>query len=99
MSELRASEVRFDGVGASAGSAEEAARVLAARLNHWLSDHQGCRIVDFSVQSATIGAGLELTAILAFLDETASAAAASEATAVLEAEEIIAEAEQRESPR
>jgi hypothetical protein len=99
MSELRASEVRFDGVGASAGSAEEAARVLAARLNHWLADHHGCRIVDFSVQSAGAGAGLELTAILAFIDEATSAAAASEATAVLEAEEIIAEAEQRDTPR
>lgn len=101
MADLPSSDIQFDGVGATAGSAEEAARVLAVRLNHWLADHPHSRILELKVQSASTGANLELTAIIAFLDEERDAerldgslaAAAAEATVVIEAEQIVADSE------
>lgn len=96
MTDLPASEIHFDGVGATAGSADEAARVLAARLNHWLSDHAQSRILQLSIQSTSSAVNVELTAILAFSEEPSAeekpAAAAAEARAVIEAEEIVADA-------
>jgi hypothetical protein len=93
MTDLPTSDISFDGVGATAGSAEEASRVLAARLNHWLADHPNCRILDFSVQSTSSGTQVQLTAILAFLEESAITEALStaeaSAAAVVEAEQIV----------
>ena len=102
MTDLPASDVQFEGLGATAGSAAEASRVLALRLNHWLTDHRGARILQLSIQSASVGANLELTAILAYLDESTIAAALSSVAAeaqpgvslsVSQAEEIIADSE------
>ena len=98
MTDLAASAIHFDGVGATAGSADEAARVLAARLNHWLSDHAQSRILQLRIQSTSSAANVELTAILAFSDEPGAEAgtAVAEARAVMEAEEIVADASEPE---
>jgi hypothetical protein len=100
MTDLPASDVQFEGLGATAGSAAEAARVLALRLNHWLVDHRGARILQLSIQSASSGSNLELTAILAYLDQAtideallsvAAEAEPSVSLPVAQAEEIVAD--------
>jgi hypothetical protein len=100
MTELPASDIQFEGLGATAGSAEEAARVLAVRLNHWLADHRDARILKLSIQSASSGANLELTAILAYLEQSTAAEALFSAAVepsvslpVAQAEEIVADSQ------
>jgi hypothetical protein len=107
MAEFLVSGVRFEGLGATAGSAVDASRLLAERLNHWCADHPTFRILDLQIQSTAIGADLHLTAVFAYIDAavprelleqamapaTATAAdPADESTAVALAEEIVAEA-------
>ncbi|MGI8552645.1 MAG: hypothetical protein ACR2PL_17935 [Dehalococcoidia bacterium] len=104
MNDLPASDVHFDGLGASAGDGAEAARVLAARLTHWSSDHPNSRILQFTVQSTAAAAGVELSAIIVYTEElgitpVAIATVADElprdaTDIVIEAEEIVADAQQ-----
>lgn len=107
MAEFLVSGVRFEGLGATAGSAGDASRLLAERLNHWCADHPTFRILDLQVQSAAIDAELHLTAVFAYIDDavpqemleqfmapatTTTAESADETAAVAIAEEIVAEA-------
>jgi hypothetical protein len=100
-------DVRFDGIGAFAEGADDAARDLAERLNRWSTEHPNRRILQLSIQSAAIGRELTLTAILAYVDADPMAGAltaaapvsvAEEVAAVLsEAEEIVADAQDEPS--
>ena len=103
MSELVTPNVRFDGLGASAGAAAEVARLLAERLNHWSMDNPGRRILELQVQTASKGAMVEMTAVIVWVEafgdllavsEVAEAPAGEEqSTVVAIAEEIVAEAQ------
>ena len=107
MSDLSSPDVRFAGLGVSAASADEASRALADRLTAWTADHPNCRILQLSVQTAGVGAGLEMTAIIAYIEvativealaAVAEAPAGDEtAEAVLQAVEIVAEAQSEPS--
>ncbi len=94
--------LRFAGLGASAGAATEAARVLAERLDHWCADHPTCRILDLKIQSSAIGTQLHLSAIIAYVEDApldyaliaaAEASYLAESDALAQAEEIVAEAQ------
>lgn len=93
MSEISTPDVRFDGIGVTGGNAGEAAHALAERLNHWSSDHPNRRIVQLSIQSAATAAKLELTAIIAFLEDPDPDGGVVAEAAVSVAEEIVADAQ------
>lgn len=104
MNDLPTSDVRFEGLGATAGSAAEASRTLSTKLNHWAADHPNCRILQLSVQSTARGDSVELAAILAYIEEeslTQIVAAAEvevsegETSVISQAEEIIADVQER----
>ncbi len=94
--------MRFEGIGATAGGATDAARVLAERLDHWSADHPTCRILDLQVQSSAIGSQIHLTAIIAYVEDApldyaliaaAEAGFLAESDALAQAEEIVSEAQ------
>ena len=88
MVDLPTPQVRFDGLGVTAAHADEGAQALAERLNLWSTEHPNRRILELRVQCASTAARLELTAVIAYLDEFT----AVEASAA--AEEIVADAQQ-----
>lgn len=101
MNDATTPAVRFEGLGASAGAADAAARLLAERLNHWSTDNPGRHILQLSVQTAAGPSMVEMTALIAYTDETAVEWALetvaveelpqTESAAVAIAEEIVAE--------
>lgn len=102
LSDLLTPDVRFAGVGASGDAANDVARALADRLNHWSAEHPRCRILKLTVQSTARGATIEMSAIVAYVEEADIVRAALEsaeeqeagktAEVVLIAEEIVADA-------
>ena len=100
MNDATTPAVRFEGLGASAGAADEAARVLAEKLNHWSADNPGRRILQLSVQTAAGPTMVEMTALIAFTEDAAEwviekvaveELPQTESAAVAIAEEIVAE--------
>lgn len=104
MSELWTPEARFEGFGVTGANAAEASAALARRLNAWSTEFPGRRILHVSVQSAIADAQVELTAVLAYVEETGIVVAVREEAAeeiaeeksevISLAEEIVAEAQQ-----
>ena len=104
MSELWTPEARFEGFGVTGANAAEASAALARRLNAWSTEFPGRRILHVSVQSAAVDTKVELTAVIAYVEEAGMVLVAREEAAeeiaeeksevVSLAEEIVAEAQQ-----
>lgn len=89
MTDLQTPDVRFDGIGVSAAGADDAALVLAQRLNDWSVAHPNRRILQLSVQSSAIEPELKLTAIIAYMEGTAPEASVAAAAATVSTEELV----------